>query len=171
MAAPQQDKEYEIDGFHQSGMRKGRARRRKSIRLIARLVRLPPASVELVRFAIVGGLGTATNLALFFVGVDLGGMPPLVGTVVCFAVAVSQNYALNELWTFVTRGDGKLAWVRYWKFIVASLVGLAVNVVVLVALIRTFSFPLLVIPQALGISAGMVVNFVASRQMVFQRSR
>jgi hypothetical protein len=61
--------------------------------------------------------------------------------------------------------------VRYWKFIVASLVGLAVNAVVLVALIGTFSFPLLVIPQAFGIAAGMVVNFVASRHMVFQRSR
>ena len=96
--------------------------------------RLPPASVELVRFAIVGALGTVTNLALFFVGVDLGGIPPLLGTVPYFAVAVSQNYALNELWTFAPRRDGKLAWARYCKFIVTSLVGLAVNAVVLVAL-------------------------------------
>ena len=63
-----------------------------------------------------------------------------------------------------------LAWVRYWKFILASLVGLAVNSVVLVALIAAFTFPLLVIPQAVGILGGMAANFVASRTLVFRRS-
>lgn len=136
----------------------------------ARLAALPPAVLQLVRFSIVGGLGTVTNLALFFVLVDLGEMAALLGAVVCFAVAVTQNYALNELWTFATRGDGRLAWGRYVKFVAASLVGLAVNAVVLAALIALFEFPLLVIPQAVGIAAGMAVNFVASRQIVFQRS-
>ena len=60
--------------------------------------------------------------------------------------------------------------MRYWKFVLASLVGLAVNAVVLAVLIETFTFPLLVIPQAIGILAGMAVNFVASRTLVFQRS-
>ncbi len=131
---------------------------------------LPPAAVQLIRFGIVGGLGTLTNLALFFVLVDLSGMAALLGAIVCFTVAVSQNYALNELWTFAIQGDGRLAWARYWKFVLASLVGLAVNAVVLAALIAAFTFPLLVIPQAVGILAGMAVNFVASRTMVFQRS-
>ena len=130
----------------------------------------PPGLVQLIRFGLVGGLGTLTNLALFFFLVDLFGLAALLGVLLCFAVAVSQNYALNELWTFATRGDGRLAWARYWKFVLASLVGLAVNAVVLAALIAAFTFPLLVIPQAFGILAGMAVNFVASRTMVFQRS-
>lgn len=131
---------------------------------------LPPALVQLIRFGIVGGLGSVTNLALFFVLVDRGGMAALLGAFVCFAVAVSQNYVLNEWWTFATRGDGRLAWLRYWKFILASLVGLAVNAAVLSALIVAYTFPLLVIPQAVGISAGMAINFVASRSLVFRRS-
>ena len=130
----------------------------------------PPGLVQLIRFGLVGGLGTLTNLALFFFLVDLFGLAALLGVVLCFAVAVSQNYALNELWTFATQGDGRLAWVRYWKFVLASLVGLAVNAVVLAVLIETFTFPLLVIPQAIGILAGMAVNFVASRTLGFQRS-
>ena len=138
--------------------------------LRARLAGLPEAWVELGRFALVGGLGTATNLALFFVLVDLGGLAPLPGAVVCFAVAVSQNYAFNELWTFATRGDGRLSWQRYAKFVAASGVGLAVNAVVLAALIASFAFPLLVIPQAVGIAAGTGVNFLASRHLVFRRS-
>ena len=136
----------------------------------ARLAALSPAWVQAIRFAIVGGLGTGTNLVLFYVLVDLGDMAPLLGAVVCFAVAVSQNYVLNELWTFATEGDGKLAWNRYAKFVVASLLGLAVNTAVLAALIAAFTFPLLVVPQAIGILAGMAVNFLASRHVVFQRS-
>lgn len=136
--------------------------------LRGRLASLPDAGVQLVRFGLVGGLGTLTNLALFYGLVDLGGMGPLRGAVLCFAVAVTQNYALNELWTFATRGEATLAWGRYGKFVAASLVGLAVNAAVLAGLIALYAFPLLVIPQAVGIGAGMAVNFVASRQLVFR---
>ena len=135
----------------------------------ARLAALPPGLTQLVRFGIVGGLGTVTNLFLFYGLVDLGDLAPLLGTVVCFAVAVSQNYVLNELWTFATAGDGELAWSRYAKFVAASLVGLGVNLAALAALIAAATFPLLVIPQALGIGAGMAINFVASRSLVFHR--
>ena len=131
---------------------------------------LPPSVTQLLRFALVGGLGSLTNLALFFLLVDRLGMAAFLGVLPCFAVAVSQNYAFNELWTFATDGDGKLAWARYGKFVLSSLVGFAVNVAVLAALIASFSFPLLVIPQAIGILAGMAVNFAASRSLVFRRS-
>jgi len=136
----------------------------------ARLEEVSPGLAQLVRFGIVGGLGTLTNLALFFVLVDLSGLAALLGMLACFAAAVSQNYALNELWTFATHSRGRLAWVRYWKFVLSSLAGLAVNAIVLVGLMEFFTFPLLVIPQAIGILAGMAVNFVASRTIVFQRS-
>ena len=135
-----------------------------------RLSALPEGWKQLVRFGLVGGLGTATNLVLFFGLVDLGGLDPILGIVVCFAVAVSQNYALNELWTFAIRGAGALSGLRYLKFVAASLVGLGVNTVVYVALEAAFSFPLKVIPQAVGIAAGTLVNFLASRYLVFQRS-
>ena len=138
--------------------------------LRALLAAVPPAFVQPVRFAIVGGGGTITNLSLFFVLVDLAGMAPLLGTTICFVVAVSQNYAVNELWTFAVEGKGRLDWQRYWKFVVASLLGLGVNAAVLATLIAMFHFPLLVIPQAIGIAAGMTLNFVASRRIVFQRS-
>jgi dolichol-phosphate mannosyltransferase len=138
--------------------------------LRARLADLPEAWVQLVRFALVGGLGTVTNLVLFYLFVDVGGMGPILGAVVCFGIAVSQNYALNELWTFATRGEGALAWGRYAKFVAASLVGLAVNAAVLAGLIAWREFPLMVIPQAVGIAAGTIVNFLASRHLVFRRT-
>jgi putative flippase GtrA len=54
--------------------------------------------------------------------------------------------------------------------VTASLLGLAINAAVLTGLLWLYPFPLAVIPQAIGIAAGMVFNFVASRQVVFRRT-
>jgi putative flippase GtrA len=135
-----------------------------------RLAALSPTVRQFIQFGLVGGLGTVTNLVLFYWLVDRGSVSPLLGVLLCFAVAVTQNYVLNELWTFATGATGELSLVRYWKFIVASLVGLGINAAVLSLLLLLYAFPLIVIPQAVGIVAGMAFNFVASRQVVFRRS-
>ena len=130
---------------------------------------LSPAMRQAIRFGLVGGLGTVTNLVLFFALVDLGPVGPLIGAGRGFCGAVSQNYVLNELWTFASEADGALSFRRYGRFIAASLIGLGVNGSVLVILLWLFEFPWLVIPQAIGIAAGMTLNFVASRRIVFRR--
>lgn len=136
-----------------------------------RLAALGPTTVQLVRFGLVGGLGTLTNLVLFYFLVDVGDLHWLAGAVLCFAVAVSQNYVLNELWTFATSAlEQGLSLERYAKFVAASLIGLAINIGVLTTLLWLHSYPLAVIPQAIAIGAGMAFNFVASRQLVFRRS-
>ena len=100
-------------------------------RMRQQLAALGPTPLQILRFSVVGGLGTATNLVLFFFLVDVGTMAPLLGAVLCFAVAVSQNYVLNELWTFATSSGGGLSLDRYRKFVAASLLGLAINAAVL----------------------------------------
>jgi len=47
--------------------------------------------------------------------------------------------------------------------------GLATNAAVLSLLLASFEFSPTVIPQGMGIGAGMLVNFVASRRAVFRR--
>jgi putative flippase GtrA len=101
--------------------------------------------------------------------VDLGGFDPLLGMLLCFGIAASQNYVLNEVWTFATESTGKISLRRYGKFLAASLAGLAVNAAVLAGLLASFEFPLVVIPQAVGIAAGMLFNFAASRWFIFKR--
>ena len=53
-----------------------------------------------LRFLIVGGLGTITNLVLFFLLVDILQFRPIPITVGTFIIAVLQNYLLNHDWTF-----------------------------------------------------------------------
>jgi dolichol-phosphate mannosyltransferase len=123
---------------------------------------------QIARFATVGGLGTITNLIVFFVLVDILGLGPLRGAIISFAVAVSQNYALNELWTFNADGRNRMKTWRYVKFIAFSGLALGVNLAVLQLLVSHLSFPILVIPQALGILAATVLNYVTSRLVTFR---
>jgi dolichol-phosphate mannosyltransferase len=123
---------------------------------------------QFARFAVVGGLGVLTNLAIFFALVDVGGLSPFIGAVAAFAVAVTQNYVLNQLWTFRERGGGRLAAARYAQFVATSLLGLAVNLAILGLLVHSHDFALMVIPQCAGILGGTFVNFAASRWITFR---
>ena len=128
-----------------------------------------PALVrQFAQFAVVGGLGVLTNLAIFFALVDVGRLSPFAGAVAAFAVAVSQNYVLNQLWTFRERGGGRLSAARYAKFVAFSLLGLAVNLAILGLLVHSHDFALMVVPQFIGILGGTLVNFAASRWITFR---
>ena len=123
---------------------------------------------QIAQFATVGGLGTVTNLVIFFAIVDLMGVGPLVGATISFAVAVTQNYILNELWTFNPDGDNEMESWRYAKFTGFSLLALGVNLLVLQLLLSRFEFPFLVILQAVGILAATALNYLTSRFVTFR---
>ena len=123
---------------------------------------------QFFQFAIVGGLGTLTNLAIFFALVDLLAYPWLAGATVAFGVAVTQNYVLNAVWTFQRDGESQLAGRRFAKFVFFSLLALGINLAVLAWLIQNYTFSLLVIPQAVGIGAATLFNFAASRLVTFR---
>ena len=124
---------------------------------------------QLGQFAMVGGLGTVTNLIVFFVLVDFSGaMPWWLGTIIAFGVAVAQNYALNELWTFNPNGRNRVQGRRFLKFLLFSTMALGVNLLVTQELISRFEFPMLVIPQAVGILAATALNFLTSRLVTFR---
>ena len=123
---------------------------------------------QIGQFATVGGLGTVTNLIVFFGLVDIWGLGPLLGATIAFGIAVSQNYALNELWTFNPEGHNRIQGRRFLKFALFSGIALSVNLAVLQILMNRFSFPVLVIPQAIGILAATALNFLTSRLVTFR---
>jgi putative flippase GtrA len=141
---------------------------------------------QFIKFALVGILGTITNLFFFFLFIDVlqfGGFDFQLGnpllhwlqssetqvSIFCFLLAASQNYFLNHWWSFTT--TSKPAVGKWALFIIASLFGLAINLAVLNALLDNFVLPFKFIAQAAGIMAGMAVNFVASKFIVFRRKK
>lgn len=125
--------------------------------------------VKFLKFAVTGGLGTVTNLALFFIFADVLHLPSVPVSAGCFFVAATQNYFLNHLWTFREENAARpVSFLLWLKFISGSLAGLFANVAVLALLTHFFAWSYKVIPQAAGILFGTGVNFVFANFFVFR---
>ena len=127
---------------------------------------------EFIKFGVTGGLGAVTNLLIFFLLVDLVKFPEIPASIGCFIVAGTQNYFLDHHWSFREyTGKTPTSIVKWAAFLVGSLFGLAVNITVMKIIIANFDLPWKFIAQACGIAAGMVINFVISKLLIFRKKQ
>ena len=125
---------------------------------------------KIFKFAVVGALGTITNLAIFFLLVDILKFRPNVINIIVFFIAGTQNYILNHAWTFSQQTAGnKISFIGWIKFTATSAAGFAVNLIVLNLVLIFFNPPLKVIAQGIGILCGMILNFFGSKHFVFRK--
>jgi dolichol-phosphate mannosyltransferase len=124
---------------------------------------------QLIKFSITGGLGTVTNLLIFFLCADIFKLPEIPVSIGCFLIAGAQNYIINHKWSFSADMQGvALSFKRYFLFLSGSLIGLTVNIIVMKSMIMYFNLPYKFIAQACGIAAGMIFNFIFSKKLVFR---
>jgi dolichol-phosphate mannosyltransferase len=124
---------------------------------------------QFFKFAVTGGLGTITNLVIFFLFADVFRLSEIPVSIFCFLIAASQNYIINHKWSFRQNMMNKVLSLKRWlQFIAGSLVGLVVNIVVMKILLTAFVLPFKFIAQACGIAAGMMINFGFSKFVVFK---
>jgi len=127
---------------------------------------------QFFKFGITGGLGTITNLLLFFLLVDKIGLPEIPVSIGCFIIAGTQNYIIHHKWSFANNTRNTKLSIKKWAlFLCASLAGLALNLLVMKAVIVYCNPPYKVIAQAAGILTGMLVNFTFSKYVVFKKQR
>jgi putative flippase GtrA len=129
------------------------------------------ALTQFIKFVLTDGLGTVTNLAIFFLCADIAELPGIPVSVCCFLVAATQNYIINHKWSFKQNtGNEALSLKRWLQFIAASLLGLAVNIAVMTLVLKNVALPYKFIAQACGIAAGMIINFCFSKFAVFRNT-
>jgi dolichol-phosphate mannosyltransferase len=129
-------------------------------------------AAQFFKFAVTGGLGTITNVLIFFAAADILGLPSIPVSVACFLAAGTQNYIINHKWSFRRRvAHNALSLKKWGKFIGASLLGLGINIAVMELTLRHFELPYKFPAQLAGIAAGMVVNFFISRKLVFRKEK
>ena len=87
----------------------------------------------------------------------------------CFMIAATQNYFINHFWSFSKTTASTAPSPKKWAFFIcASLAGLALNLLVMTTTLAHWNLPYKVIAQGAGIAAGMLVNFVISKYLVFK---
>jgi putative flippase GtrA len=122
------------------------------------------------KFAIVGFMGTISNLTIFYIFVDIFGLWANVFAVVSFLIAGVQNYILHHRCTLgKIMEDKKLSFIGYVKFIITTALGLAINLIVLNLILYFFDVPYKVIAQGCGVAFGTVFNYLGSKRFVFRK--
>jgi len=128
-----------------------------------------PALAEFLKFSVTGGLGTVSNLLIFFLCADLLGLNEIPVSIGCFLAAATQNYFINHFWSFRKTTASAAPSLKKWAlFICASLAGLVLNLLVMKVILTFWNLPYKVIAQGAGILAGMLVNFAFSKYLIFR---
>lgn len=131
---------------------------------IGAAARRPASWWQLCKFGLVGGSGYLINLAVFAVLSGSLGVHHLLAAVGAFCVAVASNFFWNRHWTFAA-GHGH-AGFQAARFFAVSLAALAINLVVLEALVGGTSLGDLP-SQAIAVAVAMPFNFLGNKLWTF----
>ncbi|MGH2901524.1 MAG: GtrA family protein [Solirubrobacteraceae bacterium] len=128
-------------------------------------LRKPSNWIQLVRFGAVGASGYVVNLAVFAALVHGASVDYKLAAVAAFAVALSNNFVWNRLWTFAG-ADGHVGF-QAARFCVVSLVAFGFNLAVLYALVEGLGVSE-VPAQAVAIAAATPLNFIGNKLWSFR---
>ena len=122
---------------------------------------------EFLSFAVVGAIGFVVDVAVLYLAAPLLGW--YGARVVSFLAAATATWALNRRYTFNARSANASVLHEYLGYLVTMLGGAAVNYGAYVLVLHWFSGPWVpVAGVALGSCAGLVVNFLSARYLVFR---
>jgi putative flippase GtrA len=123
---------------------------------------------KVLRFGIVGSIGTVINFTVYYVMAEIATLGLNVSAIAAFSVAVTINYAINHQWTFrAENGNHPLNLRQFTYYLLGNLVGLLVNLFVLNVLVAIIGIQYHLVWQMLGIACGMVFNFAFAMIVVF----
>lgn len=123
-------------------------------------------SIRIVRYALVGGVAFAVDLAIFVIFAKLGGFNYLLVAAAGFLIATGVNYALSIRHVFVHKG-----WLsRRSEIALVFLVsagGLVINQLLLWQAVSVFSIEM-VMAKVAASAAVFLWNYVMRRYVVFR---
>ncbi len=136
------------------------------VNYVLHLINLTPYTT-VIKFLIVGGLGTAVNLGVLYVLRYFIGLQHAVASAAAIEVSVINNYSFHERWTFKGRGGG--SWVRrLLKFHLTTSLAIATQYVTSQLLHYGLGVES-VISQLTGILLGFIINYFLSSRYVWSK--
>lgn len=122
--------------------------------------------MEALRFTIVAIGGVVLDLTIAYT-LSVGfGLPLWLAATAGFVCAALVNYIMHELWTFGT-STRRVSAPRAAKYVLLSVVTLAVRVAVVSLLVTGFETPPALPILVAGAAASFAVNFALSKFLMF----
>jgi putative flippase GtrA len=127
---------------------------------------------KIIKFGIVGFIGTIMNIASFVLLESVFQISYNFSALMAFGIAVTHNYIWNHLWTFKEENNNAPLNAKYYfSYIAGNLTGLCINLVFLNMFIIIFGKHYSILAQCSGILSGMSFNYMFSKKIVFLKLR
>lgn len=88
---------------------------------------IPPVFEQVIRFGLVGGFVTLVGGAAYYIPATYFGVDPLLSNLLAYAVAMALGYVLHSSVSFKGHGSRDNVAKRTGRFLIVSLVSLALN--------------------------------------------
>ncbi|TBL69298.1 GtrA family protein [Paenibacillus thalictri] len=123
--------------------------------------------LRMLKYGVVGLLGTLLHFALLYVLADAFRMEPVLASAIGFVIVLFVSYALNKYWTFQSSETGIGSFVKYT---VVSVAGLLLNIGVMYTAVHILQWHYL-IGQSLVILVVPCSNFIFNYYWTFRQQR
>ncbi|RZL90065.1 MAG: GtrA family protein [Variovorax sp.] len=125
---------------------------------------------EFLLFAVAGVAGLGVDVGVLYLAAPLLGW--YVARVLSFLAAATATWGLNRRYTFSARHSGVSLGREYLGYLVTMLGGAVVNYGVYVLVLHTLNGAWApAVGVALGSLAGMTLNFLSARHLIFKSRR
>lgn len=119
---------------------------------------------KFIRFGIVGSSGIIVDFGVTALCKDVFKIQKFVSNGIGFTMAATSNYILNRFWTF--QSTNPEVFLEFIKFFSVSLIGLAINTLVLYFTLKKFKWNFY-FAKIIAIGVTMIWNFVANLLFTF----
>lgn len=120
--------------------------------------------LKFLKFGVVGFSGLFVDFGFTYLCKEVFKIQKYIANAIGFTIAVSSNYVLNRIWTFQSTNP-EIA-VEYTEFLLISLLGLALNTLILYFVINRFKLNFY-LAKVIAIGVVTVWNFFANAFLTF----
>ena len=121
--------------------------------------------LKFLKFGIVGFSGLFVDFGITYITKEWLKVTKYLANAIGFSLAASTNYILNRIWTFQSH-DPEIA-LEFSLFFGISLIGLAINTLILWTLVSKFKFNFY-LSKLFAIGVVTIWNFLANYFITFQ---
>lgn len=120
--------------------------------------------LKFLKFGVVGFSGLFVDFGFTYLCKEVFKIQKYIANAIGFTIAASSNYFLNRIWTFQSTNP-EIA-VEYTEFLLISLLGLALNTLILYFVINRFKLNFY-LAKVIAIGVVTVWNFFANAFLTF----
>jgi len=119
---------------------------------------------KFIKFGIVGATGLVVDFGFTYLFKEFFKVQKYVANAIGFTLAATSNYFLNRIWTF--RSTNPEIAVEYFEFLFISIIGLAINTLVLWLLVSRFKLNFY-LSKLFAIAVVTIWNFFMNMMFTF----